>query len=226
MSAAILAGGLSSAAPERFENWQQITLSARGASQWSEEGDLEELIDMKKKGGKSTIVKDLMDKGFTARKAEQAVNAVIRYMKLGLWWGEPVEVPGGTIQAQVRKGTPRRQFQKFRNIQTENQDHRFVAYPGRRRVVKFTPDSNLDLTPMPRPRLPETPEEVEARQLASELLGKPADRAIIARLQQAVEVHPFKQGALLRRLREFKSRGWRFDCVTSLAHEVASYYWL
>ena len=42
--------------------------------------------------------------------------------------------------------------------------------------MKFTEDSNLDLTPLPRPPLPETREEVEARQLASELLGKPVDR--------------------------------------------------
>ena len=61
----------------------------------------------KKKGGKSTIITDVMAKGFTARTSEKAVTAVINHMKLGLWWGEPVEIPGGTIQAMVRKGKPR-----------------------------------------------------------------------------------------------------------------------
>ena len=92
--------------------------------------------------------------------------------------------------------------------------------------MKFTPDLSLDLTPLPPPPLPETSEQVEARQLASELLGKPADKSIMATLQQAVEVHPFKPGALLRRLREFKGRGWQFGGIDSLARQVTAHHWL
>jgi hypothetical protein len=147
-------------------------------------------------------------------------------MKLGLWWGEPVEVPGGTLQAKVRKGTPRRSSQTFKDIQTGRINRRVVNYPGRRRVVKFTPDSNLDLTPLPPPPVPVTAEQVEVCQLASELLGQPAHNAIMATLQEAVEVHPSHPGALLRRLREFKSRGWQFGSVASLAHQVSIHYWL
>ena len=188
------------------------------------EGYLQKVMDMKKKkGGKSVIVQDVMARGFTARKAEKALKAVIDCMTFGLRRGEPVEIPGGTIQARVRKGTPRREFQKFRNIETGGISHRIVQYPGRRRVVKFIPDLNLDLTPPP---LPETPEELEARQLASELLGKPANNAIMATLQRAVEVHPFRPGALLRRLRDIKSRGWHFDSVDTLARQVSAHYWL
>ena len=179
-----------------------------------------------KKGGKSAIVKDLMATGLTARKAERALNAVIDYMTLGVWWGEPVEIPGGTIQAKIRKGKPRRKVQRFRNIQTRTIAHRAVDYPGRRRVVKFTPDLNLDLTPLPPLPLPETPQVVEARQLATDLLGKPADKAVMAMLQRAVEVRPHKPGALLRRLQEVKNRGLLFNQASLLADEVSAYYWL
>jgi hypothetical protein len=48
----------------------------------------------------------------------------------------------------------------------------------------------------------------------------------MARLQQAVEVHPSKPGALLRRLRDFKSRGWRFAGIDSLACQLTAHYWL
>src|ERR1039457_5303021 len=153
-----------------------------------------EFVEMKKiKGGKSRIVKDVMAKGFTAREAEEAVNAVFSLMKLALQSGGPVEVPGGTLQAKARKGKPRRKNQRFRNVNNKKIAFRLVRYPGGRRVVKFMPDPNLDLTPPP---LPETPEQVEALQRASELLGKPANKAIMARLQQAVEVHPSQPGAL------------------------------
>ena len=177
----------------------------------------------KKKGGKSRIVKDIMGKGFTARKAEEAVNTVFSLMQLALQSGAPVEVPGGTLQAKARKGKPRREVQRLRNVHNKKIALKLVRYPGAHRVVKFTPDLNLDLTPPP---LPESPEELEARAIASELLGMPASQAIMARLQQAVEVHPFKEGALLRRLRECKSRGRTFDNVEWLANQISAFYWL
>jgi hypothetical protein len=180
----------------------------------------------KKKAGKSTIITDVMAQGFTARTSQKAVTAVINHMQLGLWWGELVEIPGGTIQAMVRKGKPRRRVQRFRDIQNGKVAYRIVIYPGRRRVVKFTPDLTLDLTPLPPPPLPETSEQVEARQLASEMLGKAADKPIMATLQRAVELHPFTPGALLRRLREFKGRGWQFCGIDSLARQVTAHYWL
>jgi len=179
-----------------------------------------------KKGGKQILVRDLMAKGLTARKARKAVNAVIDTMKFALWCGEPVEIPGGSIQAKIRQGKQRGKLQYFRNIQTGKRMLRLVRYPGRRRVVKFTPDRDLDVTPLPPPRLPKTPEQVEARHLASKLLGSPANERTMAILQAAVEVHPWRPGALLRRLREFDSRGWRFCDVGSLARQVSFQYWL
>jgi nucleoid DNA-binding protein len=177
----------------------------------------------KTKGGKSKIVQDVMAKGFTSRKAENAVNTVFNLMKLALQSGEPVEVPGGTLQVKARKGKPRREFQRFRSVQNEKIAFKLVRYCGARRVVKFMADPNLDLEPLP---LPETPEQVEAHDIASELIGKPADKAIMARLQQAVDVHLSRPGALLRRLRDLKSRGWNFDNVESLSHQISACHWL
>lgn len=180
----------------------------------------------KKKGGKSSIVRDLMAAGLTARKAVMAVNAVFDHMTLAAWWGEPVEIPGGLIQSTIRQGTPRRKLQNFRNIQTGRIDYSDVDYPGRRRVLKFTPDVELDLEPLPAPPLPETPEQEAVRRLAAELLGRPADKAIMAVLQEAVDAHPSKPGSLLRRLQEFKDRGWTFDDVYSLARQISFQCWL
>jgi nucleoid DNA-binding protein len=185
----------------------------------------------KKKGGKSSIVKDVMAQGFTARKAQKAVNAVVDLMTFALWCGEPVEIPGGTIQSKIRKGRPRTEFQKFRNMEKDKGKQkkiafRIVRYPGRRRAVKFTPDPKLDLTPLPPPAVPETAEQVEARQLASELLGRPAGKSIVTALQAAVAIHAFRPGALLRRLRDFRDRGWRFTDLEELAREVSKCYWL
>jgi nucleoid DNA-binding protein len=177
----------------------------------------------RKKGGKNKIVKDVMAKGFKAREAEEAVNAVFSLMTSALQSGEPVEVPGGTLQAKDRKGKPRREIQRFHHVNSKKITFKAVRYPGARRVVKVTPDPNLDLTPLP---LPEPPDMVEARKITSELTGAPANQAIMARLQQAVEVHPFREGALLRRLRDLKSRGRTFNNTEMLAHEVSACYWL
>jgi hypothetical protein len=56
----------------------------------------------------------------------------------------------------------------------------------------------------------------------------------MATLRHAVGAHPripgarlsYKPGALLRRLREMKARGWRFSFLTELAQSVSEYHWL
>jgi hypothetical protein len=133
------------------------------------------VIDMKKKkGGRSSIIKDLTATGLTARKAVMAVNAVFDYMTLAAWWGEPVEIPGGLIQSTIRQGRPREERQRFRDIQTRKIAHKSIVFPGRRRVLKFTPDLELDLEPLPAQPLPETPEQEAVRRLVAQLLGRPA----------------------------------------------------
>jgi nucleoid DNA-binding protein len=178
---------------------------------------------MKKTGGKSRIVKDVMAKGFTGRKAEEAVAAVFTLMTLALQSGGAVEVPGGTLQAKARKGKPRKKLQRFRSVHNKKIAFKIVRFPGGHRAVKFIPDSTLDLTPLP---LPETPAQVESLRLASTLLGKPANEAIIARLQQAVDVHQSRPGALLRQLRDSNSRGRTFENVESLAQQISACHWL
>ena len=90
-------------------------------------------------------------------------------------------------------------------------------------MVKFKPDLVLDLTPLP---LPETAEQLEARQLASYLLGEPANNAVMAALQRAAELRKCMPGSLLRRLREFKDRGWHFNNLYFLEYQVADWHWL
>jgi len=92
-------------------------------------------------------------------------------MKFALWRGERVEVPCGTLQVKVQSGKPRRKLQRLRNVNTGKTEFQYISYPGRRRVVKFTPDLALDLTPLPPLPLLETAEQVEARQLASYARG-------------------------------------------------------
>jgi nucleoid DNA-binding protein len=189
--------------------------------------------DKKVKGGKGRIVNDVMAKGFSARKAAKAVNAVFDLMKFALWCGEPVEVPGGVLQAKVRQGRERREWQRFRNVNTGKIKFAMVSQPGRRRVVKFKPDEKLDLKPLPPP---ETVEQAAARQVASELLGKPADQAVMAMLQQAVEVNPQKPWerlarqpepeTLRRRLQFIQDRGSSCGSAQELAREVALHYWV
>ena len=160
--------------------------------------------------------------GFSVRKATKAVNAVFGCMARAVRRGEVVEVPGGTIRARTRQGKPRRRLQKFRNVQTGRPSFKLVDYPGRRRVVKFRPDESLDLTPLP---VPPTPEEIECRQLAAELLGHAVDDETMARLQQSADIHRPKPGNLLRRLKAAKSRSWYSRSTDELAYSIRQLYW-
>src|SRR4051794_31168926 len=94
----------------------------------------------KKSVDKRAIIQAVRAKGFTARKAAKAVNTVIDSWKFGLWCGDPVEVPGGILQAKITKGKEWATLQRFQNIATKEPMVRTVHTPGRRRVVKLTPD--------------------------------------------------------------------------------------
>ena len=186
--------------------------------------------------GKSGLVHDLMAKGFTARKSEEAVNAVFDSMRRALARGETVEVPGGSLRAQIRNGKPYKQhFKKRRNINTGKLFYpRVVSYPGRRRVVKFDPDLNLNLdhcAEYPPPTIPASVsfrpsascdrEQAEAWKLAAELLRAPVDTAIMAVLQESAERYSDQPGALLHMLRRRRERGYRPPTVEALANDLA-----
>ena len=108
--------------------------------------------------GKSRLIRELMAKGISVRKAEKAVNAVFDCMARAVRRGEDAEIPGGRIQAKMRKGQPRRKWQRFVNVHTGKITFKMVSFRGRRRVIQFKP------------------EQAEARQLAAELLGRRAIR--------------------------------------------------
>lgn len=172
---------------------------------------------------KIDLIQQLIAMGFSVRRATRAVNAVFECMTRALRRGEVVEIPGGTIRARTRQGKSRPQLQKFRNVQTGKPSLKLVDYPGRRRVVKFRPDESLDLTPLP---VPPTPEEIECRELAAKLLGHTVDDQSMARLQYGADFPQPRPGALLRRLREVRSRGRRPAGVEDLTAAVANLYWI
>jgi nucleoid DNA-binding protein len=174
----------------------------------------------KRKGG---LIQELIDHGIGVRRARKAVNAVFDCMTQGVRRGEVVEIPGGTIRATTRQGKRRQRFQWLRNVNTGEDRLKIVSYPGRRRVVKFRPDEGLDLTPLP---APPTPEEIECRELASQLLGFRVNDQVMASLQAAADVHQPKPGRLLRRLRECRNRGWTNVSVQGLVENILRLYWI
>jgi nucleoid DNA-binding protein len=169
---------------------------------------------------KSGLIRELMAKGLSVRQAEKAVNAVFDCMTRAVGRGETVDIPGGTIQAKIMNGEPRQVSQRFRDVRTGEITVKDVNYPGRRRVVKFRPDEILDLTPLP------SPEQIECRQLATELLGKPANDAVMESLKRAAALPPQRPGSLLARLRDRQQRGRRYQDASSLAADIEKVYWL
>jgi hypothetical protein len=89
-------------------------------------------------------------------------------------------------------GEPRQASQRFRDVRTGEVSCSVVNYPRRRQVVKFRPDESLDLTPLLIPPPPPTPEQIECRQLATELLAQPVDDQIMAKLQQGADISQSK----------------------------------
>jgi hypothetical protein len=176
-----------------------------------------------RKLGKNVLIEAAMAKGLSARKARQFVNAVIASWTYALWCGEVVQIPGGTIQSKVREGPRRRMLQPFRNVNTGQPMEREVLYQGRRRVVKFKPDPHLTF-PLPPP--PEPPEEVEARPIASELMGSPVSREMLAVLQHALARRSRPPETFFTRLKVVKSRGIRPRNLDELRFYLAICHYL
>ena len=195
-----------------------------------------------------------MAKGFSARVARKAVNQVFQSLTYALWCGELVEIPGGTIQSKIRQGSVRFNRLDFRNVNSKQSIVRWVWYRGWRRVVTFKPDLKLDLpsvqsatatqkseaqlstrkhiekpAPGPKPDLNPSPlektaQEKEAQHLASELLGIPATREIMAVLLQPVALHADGVSALLRRLNHLKNQGYFFGQDVEALRNLISYF--
>jgi len=181
--------------------------------------------------GKSGLIKELMAKGFSARKAEKAVNAFFECIKAGLWRGEVVELPVGKLVLRIRNGQRPRVWQRSRNVQTGKIKFGIRRMPGPHKVVKLIPNLALDLFPLPTKAeqaaaAVKAAEDAEIAQLASELLGEPARQDIIASLQRCVDSQTKAPGALVRRLRDLKSRGRKYSNEWMLGADVRQLYWL
>ena len=200
----------------------------------------------KKTFNKQDIIRAVRAKGFSARRSTKAVNVMLDVWTTALSYWDPVETPCGTLEVKVFKGEERARLFVFPDVNTKQPTIRMVHLPGRRRIVRLRPDPKLVLAldppppppppppaPPPPPPKPETAEEAEERQLTTLLLNlrNPADDRIMTIVRQAVGAHPripgqrlsFRPGALLRRLRQFRAKGWLFSDVRSLAQQVSEY---
>jgi nucleoid DNA-binding protein len=169
------------------------------------------------------------EKGFSWPKAERGFRAVFDVIAQALRSGDVVELPGIGIVKSVRCKEPvQRRWKPLYNVHTRKSRYRVVPDQRRPRRIYFRPYRHLDFTPPPPPPQPPPPQEIEARQLAAELLGTDAvaDNVMNYLQQYGVDVHPHYPGALLKRLRELKKRGKQFQDVMIMAGEVAQLYWL
>jgi nucleoid DNA-binding protein len=170
------------------------------------------------------------EKGLSWPKAERGFQAVFQVIRRALYRGEAVELPGlGVLTVRIRKGQPYRIFRPMRNVHTGQTRYRIANMPGDQTVIKFRPNQRLDLMPPPAPPPPLTAEELAARQVAAELLDRPVNTGDMECLQAAINRHPHKAGALLRRLQEAKkrSRSYQGRSVEALAFDLAErLYWI
>jgi nucleoid DNA-binding protein len=170
------------------------------------------------------------EEGFSWPKAEGGFRAVFQLIAEVVKSGEPVELPGiGILKSILRKEPAQRRWKPLHNVRTGKKRYKVMPDFRRPRQIVFTPYTALDFTPPPPPP---SPEEIEARELAAELLGGPVDAEVMDHLQEGADIHAHRPGAphgpgtLLRRLRELKKRGLYFQDVTSMAWAVAELYWL
>jgi len=175
--------------------------------------------------GRSGLIRALLAKGYSFRRAAKLVNAVFDTMVQGLRRGERVEIPGGSIQVAERKAKPRLELHhKFEDLRT-GPAFRAVKYRGKRKIVKFRPDEALDLSPLPPSPRPaakrETLEFRTCRKLVSEMVGEPIDDAGMQLLQGAVGSQARSPISLLEALRERKAKGYAYVTVGLLAADLA-----
>jgi len=97
-------------------------------------------------GGKTRLVEVARQHGCSKRKAEKLVNCLFNQIARALARDEDVELPFGTLNCKQYTGKGRVRFQRTVNIQTGKRKYRIMRYPGARRVIRFKPDPELDLT--------------------------------------------------------------------------------
>jgi nucleoid DNA-binding protein len=173
------------------------------------------------------IIRYLHDeKGFSWPKAERGFRAVFDVIAAGLQRGEVVKLPGlGKIKSVLSTKPQQRYWKPLWNLRTGRMQYRVVPRQRRPRRIFLLPDRGLDFTPPPSPP---SAADMEARQLAAQLLGKDvvSDSVMHFLQQHGVEIRPHQPDALLRRLRELTNRGQHFNNEKTLAWAVAQLFWL
>ena len=91
---------------------------------------------------KMDLFKVAQEKGLSAREARKFVNAVFNTMIRGLWRGEEVEIPGGTIQ---KVSNDRPVIHRWLRSEPRNGKvyFRVRTYNKRRKEIKFRLDPHF-----------------------------------------------------------------------------------
>jgi nucleoid DNA-binding protein len=116
---------------------------------------------------KTDLIRELIEKGFSHRKARKAVNGVFYCMARALRRGDVVDIPGGAINTTSRADAGRWKLQRFRNIQTDKPFFKSVKRP--KRIIRFKPDKNFQFVDKPKRPKPETVDDREIKRLFLEL---------------------------------------------------------
>ena len=186
------------------------------------------------KTGRAGLIRDLMEKGLSARKAEKAVNAVVDLWTSALKRGENVELPVGWIWTKQYQGKQSKNSWRAVNVQTHKPMCKTRTQPGKRKVIKFIPNENRDWSDLPRPLSPELQKKGEEMEsLFSHLTGRDASALNLPTLLDAVRdpssldtTEPQLFDRLLARLRELRKRGKTFLDLYDLAASLAMLFWI
>ncbi len=176
------------------------------------------------KKGKSRLIRELMDRGFSARRAERAVNAVFRLLGDAVARGETVEVPGGWIEARNASARSRRELRRFTHRSTGKQFYRLVIYGSRRRI-RFRPNPALaSMIEADKPKAPPIAPELRlVAGTAAALLGSTLGSRDLELLLEAASG---SVSALLHRLEQLSQRGRKYTSFVWLEYDVRSLYWV
>jgi hypothetical protein len=105
-------------------------------------------VNIRARGGKSSLIRILHLTGVSYRKAERGVNAVFELIAAALGGGEIVDIPGGALMCQQVSRKPSLRFTRLRNVNTGMDFYRFVRFPGRQFRIHFRADRTLIFDPL------------------------------------------------------------------------------
>jgi hypothetical protein len=178
---------------------------------------------------KGKLVRILIEKGFSTRRARKAVNAVFAIWAKHLKYGETVAVPGGKLRV-VHKEKEHR-FQRLYHFPTKKAKYRIVHRNRQKKAIVFLPALKLPFQPDPKAKAPEAPfierpAMREVRQLMSDLLGYPATDYELSRVAVELMNCGARPTALVERLRFVKGKALPGMSLWDLCAWVRNTYWI